>query len=185
MVQLQPVQTNFTAGELSPRLFGRRDLARYDNGAGTLVNAIIQPHGGVTRRPGTRFVAQTKDVAQPVRLAPFRFNRAQAYVLEFGERYLRFYRDGGQVTGPDMNGASVTNGDFTTDIAGWTDASAGGASIAHDTTNGRLSLVGSGSDAAVAHQQVSDANTSAGDALVAFEVTGDPLGEGLVYGRNP
>lgn len=174
MVDLQPAQTNFTAGELSPRLYGRRDLARYDNGAGTLLNAIIQPHGGVTRRPGTRFVAQTKDADNPVRLAPFRFNQAQAYILEFGDRYVRFYRNAGQVTGPDMNGATVTNGDFTSDIAGWTNNSTGGASIAHDATNGRLSLVGSGSDAAAASQQVTSANTSVNDALVSFDVIGAP-----------
>jgi len=174
MVDLQPAQTNFTAGELSPRLYGRRDLARYDNGAGTLLNAIIQPHGGVARRPGTRFVAKTKDATKPVRLAPFRFNQAQAYILEFGDFYVRFYRDGGQVTGPDMNGATVTNGDFTSDITGWTNNSTGSASITHDVTNGRLSLVGSGADEAAASQQITAANTSVNDALVSFDVIGSP-----------
>ncbi len=174
MVELQPAQTNFTAGELSPRLYGRRDLARYDNGAGTLLNAVIQPHGGVTRRPGTRFVATTRNATGPVRLAPFRFNQAQAYILEFGDGYVRFFRNEGQVTGPDMNGATITNGDFTSDIAGWTDNSAGGASITHDAANGRLSLVGSGSDVAAASQQITNANTNANDALVSFDVIGDP-----------
>ena len=144
MVRIQPVQTNFTAGELSPRLYGRKDLARYDNGAATLLNAIVQPHGGVTRRPGTRFVAQTKSASGPVRLAPFRFNQQQAYVLEFGERYIRFYRNEAQVTGPDMNGASVTNGGFDAGISGWTDNSSGTGAISHDAANGRLNLDGGG-----------------------------------------
>jgi len=51
---------NFTAGELSPRLYGRTDLAKYFNGCKTLHNMLVWPHGGVFRRPGTRFVAESK-----------------------------------------------------------------------------------------------------------------------------
>lgn len=183
MVRLQPVQTNFTAGELSPRLFGRQDLARYDNGAATLLNAIIQPHGGVTRRPGTRFIAKTKHADQSVRLAPFRFNQEQAYILEFGDRYLRFYRDEGQVTGPDMNGATVTNGDFASNITGWTDNSNGTGAISHDAANGRLNLDGGGTIAnrARATQQVVNANAETDNPLIRFEVHGD-VGDRIVAG---
>ena len=53
-------QTNFTGGEISPRLLGRSDMVRYGNGARTIRNFVVQKHGGLDRRPGTAFVAKTK-----------------------------------------------------------------------------------------------------------------------------
>ena len=88
--------TNFTAGELSPRLDGRTDLQKYFQGCKTLQNMVIHPHGGATRRPGTKFIAETKSSGE-ARLIPFEFSTTQTYVLEFGNTYLRVYKDGGQV----------------------------------------------------------------------------------------
>ena len=61
MATVNALLTNFTAGELSPRLYGRVDLAKYQNGARTLKNFISLPQGGARRRGGTQFVAKTKD----------------------------------------------------------------------------------------------------------------------------
>lgn len=97
MTRATPIQTNFTAGELSPRLRGRVDLAKYFNGVETLENMVIHPHGGVSRRSGTRFVAGVKDQARKVRLIPFEFSIEQAYILEFGHTYIRFYKDEGVI----------------------------------------------------------------------------------------
>jgi len=49
------------------------------------------------RMPGTYFVAEAKDSSKKVRLIPFQFNTEQAYVLEFGDLYIRFYKDGAQI----------------------------------------------------------------------------------------
>lgn len=89
---------NFTAGEITERLHGRTDIAKYDNGAEIVENFVVQPHGGVSRRPGTRFIAEVKGSANAVRLIPFEFNVEQTYILEFGPSYFRVYKDGGQVT---------------------------------------------------------------------------------------
>lgn len=97
MPRITLVQTNFTAGELSPRLYGRVDVARYQNGAKLIENAFPTIHGGVKRRPGTRFVAATKHSDKFARLIPFVFSRDQAYVLEFGDLYMRVFKDGLQV----------------------------------------------------------------------------------------
>ena len=35
--------TNFTGGELSPRLDGRNDLAKYASGCSTLENLVVYP----------------------------------------------------------------------------------------------------------------------------------------------
>lgn len=174
MTRAAPIQTNFTAGELSPLLYGRIDLAKYANGAKQIVNAIVQPHGGVTRRPGTRFVATAKQADEKIRLVPFRFNAEQSYVLEFGDGYIRFFADEGRIETPVVSNATA-NGDFTADIAGWTDASSGGGSTSHDATNGRLSLnVAASADKAWTQQGVSGDLASGDAALVRFEVFGLP-----------
>ncbi len=90
--------SNFTAGELSPRLGGRTDLSKYYNGCNVLENFLVHPHGGASRRPGTRYVADCKSHTAKSRLITFQFNTEQAYVLEFFNNGFRIYKDGGQVT---------------------------------------------------------------------------------------
>jgi len=63
MAKVFPIQTNFTAGQLSPRLHGRVDINKYNNGLKTQKNAYSLPHGGVVRRGGFRYVAGVKGVA--------------------------------------------------------------------------------------------------------------------------
>ncbi|HIN73936.1 MAG TPA: hypothetical protein EYM94_03990 [Gammaproteobacteria bacterium] len=58
---------------------------------------IVFPHGGADRRGGTHFVSEVQTPAKEVRLIPFEFNVTQAYVLEFGDNYIRFYKDNGQI----------------------------------------------------------------------------------------
>ena len=87
--------TNVTAGELSPLLSGRVDLSKYHNSGETITNWIIRTQGALQRRPGTRFIHEIKDSSQKVRLFPFIFSIDQTYVLEFGNNYIRFYKDQG------------------------------------------------------------------------------------------
>ena len=98
MARVHPFQSNFTAGELSPRLEGQIDFKKYFNGCSELNNMIVYPHGGATRRGGTYFVSEVKDSTKEIRLVPFEFNVTQSYVLEFGNTYIRFYKDNGQIT---------------------------------------------------------------------------------------
>ena len=91
------ILTSFTAGIFSPRLNGRVDLAKYFNACRTLQNMIVYPHGGASRRFGTVFVAEAKSSATIARLVPFQFNVEQAYMLEFGQNYIRFFKDNGQI----------------------------------------------------------------------------------------
>ena len=97
MAKASPAFTNFTAGELSPRLDGRTDVAKYFNGCKKLQNFVVHPHGGASRRPGTIFVREVKNSAHNVRLIPFEFNVTQTYILEFGDQYFRVHKDGGTV----------------------------------------------------------------------------------------
>lgn len=102
MPKLTHIQTNCTAGEISPRLIGRVDVAKYQNGLKTCYNAIPLVHGGAKRRPGSRYIAGAKHNDKQTRLVPFIFNREQAFVIEFGDAYARFYTAAGarvEVTG--------------------------------------------------------------------------------------
>lgn len=88
-------QTNFTAGELSPRLYGRTDIDRYANAARTFINAHAVIDGGGKRRAGLRFVAPTKTSSELARFIPYVFSRDAAYMLVLGNLYLRVYAAGG------------------------------------------------------------------------------------------
>ena len=104
-------QRNFTGGELDPALHARSDLTKYRNGLATLRNFKIHPQGGVSNREGFEYIEETKVSANPSRLIPFEFNKDQAYVLEFGDLYMRVYKDGGLVLeSPDtITGATEAN----------------------------------------------------------------------------
>ena len=43
------LQTNFSAGELDPRMLGRTDLRSFENGAAKLRNVVVETTGGVRR----------------------------------------------------------------------------------------------------------------------------------------
>lgn len=85
---------SFAAGEVSPTLKGRPDFARYFQACLTLINYLVKVTGAAFRRTGTRFVNETKDSTTASRLIEFVFSRDIAYILEFGNEYIRFYRDG-------------------------------------------------------------------------------------------
>ena len=108
MAKASPAFTNFTAGELSPRLDGRTDLSKYLNGVKKMENLIVHPHGGASRRPGTKFVREVKNSAHNCRLIPFEFNVTQAYILEFGDEYFRIHKDGGTVVDGSSNPIEVS-----------------------------------------------------------------------------
>ncbi len=74
------IKSSFAAGELAPELLGRSDLRAYENGARRLRNVVIQPTGGVARRPGLLHIAA---IGAPARLIPFEFNTEQTYLLVF------------------------------------------------------------------------------------------------------
>ncbi|OAN50156.1 hypothetical protein A6A04_01730 [Paramagnetospirillum marisnigri] len=87
-------KTSFTAGELDPALLGRGDLGAYANGARRLRNVIVAPTGGVSRRPGLRYV---DTVRGPGRLIGFAFNTEQTYLLVVSDGYLDVYQGGSRI----------------------------------------------------------------------------------------
>ena len=130
-----PALNSFAAGELSPLLDGRTDLAKYFVGLKTLLNMLVYPTGGATRRGGLRFTAEVKNgynAASAVRVMPFEFSTTQAYMIEVGDQYMRFMRNQGQILWTeDPNQASHT---FDT-VQNWTDISIGAGQIGFNSAS--------------------------------------------------
>lgn len=97
MAKVSPLQSSFNGGEFSPLLYGRVDNERYNTGLKKCLNYVPTIQGPVTRRPGTMYVSAVKTAAKKTRLIPFQFSVTQAYMLEFGHLYIRFYKDYGQI----------------------------------------------------------------------------------------
>ena len=112
MARSAPALSTFTAGEISPRLEGRVSIEKYREGLSDLTNMIVQPHGGVTRRPGTEYLSEVKDSANQTRLIPFEFKTSDTYILEFGNLYMRVFRNGRQVLeGDEKTVTAITKAD--------------------------------------------------------------------------
>lgn len=94
MPKVQPITTNFSAGEQSPRLRGRVDLEKYNASAKELLNCVVFKQGGATIRPPTRFIGEVKTSADTARIIPFVFSRTDAYLLELGDGYMRVWKNG-------------------------------------------------------------------------------------------
>lgn len=100
MSKASPIQTSFNAGEFSPTLEGRVDVAKYASSCQNITNFVPMVQGPAKRRSGTRFVTEVKDSSVKTWLIRFEFSEDQAYMLEFGDYYIRFYTNHAQlVTG--------------------------------------------------------------------------------------
>lgn len=94
-----PQQLSFTRGEWSPTAWYRYDLEGHDGACRLMHNCFPLQMGGAMNRPGTQFLATVKNSAQRSRLVPFIFSTQQAYILEFGNKYVRFYYNVAGVVG--------------------------------------------------------------------------------------
>lgn len=119
-----PIITSFASGELSPLMEARIDFNKYQSGCRKLENFIIHPQGPISNRAGLRFIARAKEGASTggIRLIPFIFSNAQAYIIEAGYQYFRFYMDQGQIVLPWADATDiVTSGAFDAGTMGdWT-----------------------------------------------------------------
>ena len=94
-------QSSFTRGEISPRLDARTQLEQYAIGLKVAKNAIIHQEGGISNRMGLEFCGEVKYSNKITRNIKFVFNSEQTYMLEFGDKYVRFIKDGGYIVYPD------------------------------------------------------------------------------------
>jgi len=93
-----PITATFASGEVSPVMYGRTDLQQYYNGLELAENCLIRPYGLIMNRPGLEYIAPAKYPLKNTKLIDFVFNEADAFILEFGEFYFRFFTLGAAVT---------------------------------------------------------------------------------------
>lgn len=99
---------SFNAGELTPKIDARSDIEKFSAGCRTLENMIPLIYGCAERRPGTEFIYESKNTDEAVRLEPFVYSSDVAYVLEFGNLYIRYYYDGAILTSGENPVETVT-----------------------------------------------------------------------------
>ena len=145
---------SLAGGEVSPAIGARVDIDKYKSSVKIAENVFVQVHGGLSSRPGFKFVAEVKNSALSTRIIPFEFNTEQTYILEFGNLYMRVHKDGEQVldsanTGtisaatranpcvvtdsghPYLNGEEV----YISGVAGMTELNGRNFKVASKTTN--------------------------------------------------
>lgn len=108
----QPIiQHSFNSGEWAPSLWARSDLEKYGSGAALLRNFFIDYRGGASTRSGTRYIIRGYKDSTAIRLIPFQAAISLGFVLEFGDAYIRFHRNGAPVleAGLAITGATQAN----------------------------------------------------------------------------
>lgn len=101
-------QNLFTAGEISPNLYSRTETDEYKKGLETATNVVVTPYGPVKKRNGSKFIAELKDSNAAVKLVRYQFSTDISYVLEFGNQYIRFFTNSGQVLESDLTITGIT-----------------------------------------------------------------------------
>lgn len=116
-MKASPLKDSTNAGEISPLMAARVRIDKYANALQTCENMIPMVQGGATRRSGTMFVNEVKTSANFTRLIPFEFSVTQAYVIEFGNLYVRFYKDRGLIESSPGVAYEVVTPYLTADLA--------------------------------------------------------------------
>lgn len=112
-MRVDTLTTNFSGGEWSPRLYGRPDLAKYADACKRARDVVLLQSGGARGRPGTDYLGEVKDSSKRTRLIPFVYSATDAYVLEMGDGYARFWKDGALVAGPYEIATPYATADLT------------------------------------------------------------------------
>lgn len=146
------ILNSFNAGELSPLLNAREDLSKYQAGLSVMENMIPLPQGAAQKRPGTKYVAESKSNTK-ICLFPFEYSTERSYVIELGNQYMRFFTDKAPIY----------------ETYGTEDLSGIGSIVAHWLCDDNVATTVVLDDDGATHNGVASANTTS---LTATDVTG-------------
>ncbi len=90
---------SLNSGKLTPLIDARSDVEKYSGGCRILENMIPLIYGPVTRRPGTKYIADVADHNVKSRVVSFIFSSEIAYELEFSDEILNVYFEGTLIEG--------------------------------------------------------------------------------------
>jgi hypothetical protein len=112
-----PLQSSFSAGEVSPRVFAQEGTPVYDRGLEVMRNFIALSQGPAKRRPAFRFIADILpvDPTSTARVIPFDINENISFILVLTHLRMDIYN----LNGPAVDNNLVKNGDFFERLAAW------------------------------------------------------------------
>tara|TARA_R100001463_G_scaffold58171_1_gene110458 strand:- start:335 stop:2824 length:2490 start_codon:yes stop_codon:yes gene_type:complete len=98
MSSVQYIQSSFSEGVISPRLYGQVEIPTYRTSVKSLENFVVLPQGSVARRPGTYFALNAAtDTTDESKLFPFYYGQGQSYILEFYNNAIRVFSNEGRL----------------------------------------------------------------------------------------
>lgn len=148
----------FNRGVISKLALARVDLARLALSAEEQTNWMPRMLGPMMLRPGTRYLGSTRNNLR-AKLIPFIFSNSDMAMLEVTAGVMRVRVNDALVTRVAVSSV-VTNGGFTTDLSGWTNADEVGATSYW--AGGLLAMIGTGKNAAIRRQLVAVSAADAG-----------------------
>ncbi len=151
-MRIKVTKNSFSSGEISPLLRGRTDIQQYADGVEEMNNFLIRQQGGISKRPGTKFIGEIVDQLKKVRLQKFVYNNEQSYTLEFSPLKIRVLKNEGFVTDNDVaitgatqasvvvvtsNAHGFSNGDILTisNVVGMSQLNGKDYKVSNKTTN--------------------------------------------------
>lgn len=146
---------SFNNGILTPRAGGRIDLTKYESSVAQAENVMPQPWGGITRSMGTEYIDSCLYSDKRARLIPFRYSTTQAYVIEVGDEYMRFFMNGGVIYTNDASTMFLAHYDGNDASQSLTDSGPTGHTI---TVNGNAKI--DASDGVFNQSLIYDGNAS-------------------------
>lgn len=161
MALTDTLQASLNAGEISRLTLARIDLAKLRMACERQSNWLPHVSGPAMARPGLGYVIGVPGNAEGW-LGEFYFDEVSKVLLVATAAGLHFLIDGAWLTRVAVS-TTVTNGDFDTDLTGWADSDEAGATSAWD--DGKLSLIGTGSNFAYRDQEVTVTDTEIEHAL--------------------
>ena len=153
---------HFNRGRVDPLALARVDQKRVAVSADTMTNWIPRILGPMVLRPGWEYINTVLN-NNAARYLAFIFSTDDTALIEVTQNFFRVVIDDVVLTRPLVTTA-VTNGEFTTDIVGWTDNSDPNGTAAWET-GGFLELFGNDEDFGIVDQQVITVETSTEHAL--------------------
>jgi hypothetical protein len=143
-LSVQLAKVSFAAGEVSPELRVRSDLAKNQTGCWFLENMVVLLEGGVTRRPGTRMIVPYRDSTQAAAFIPFRFAGfgSNAYLIVINGGVARFILGNAvvQIGGGNTNPYEVAVPYTDADLGGTTSATPGVSNLRYTASGNVVNL---------------------------------------------
>tara|TARA_Y100001947_G_scaffold158820_1_gene173276 strand:- start:3189 stop:5819 length:2631 start_codon:yes stop_codon:yes gene_type:complete len=144
---IDTVLNTFNRGELDPLAFSREDVEKVRRAGELMDNWLPVRLGAMIRRPGFEVISS---VDTGVRFFEYEYSSDEKALIELGDEVMRIWIDDALVARTAVT-TTITNGEFTSSITGWTGASGSGATAVWGT-GGYAVLTGGDTTDAVLYQ---------------------------------